>query len=151
MKISYSNPPVWDKIIEKFGIKDGDPIFATYGDCLYSPSGIEPTDDLLVHEMCHAEQQAHSEDTAKLWWQNYMYDPVWRVEQEAEAYGAQYAFLCAKYKDRNKRANILWDLAGILAGPIYGNATDRISAQKLIRAFAEHGRPPHLSTDEEVA
>ncbi len=142
MQIKFTTPPEWDLIKEKFNLTENQHILYTHGNCMYSPSKISPTDDLIRHEEVHAEQQGYSDDVAKLWWQRYIHDPVWRIEQEAEAYGAQYYFLCQKYKDRNTRARYLAQMAYAISGPVYGNATTYAEASKMIRQFARMGRPP---------
>jgi hypothetical protein len=141
MKISFATPPLWDKIKAKFPVTEDSHIWYTHGDCIYSPSKIIPPDDIIVHEMVHQEQQESNDDVANIWWQNYMHDPDFRLSQEAEAYGAQYRFWCAKVKDRNQRDKILRQIGQALAGKEYGNCVSSSEAMKLVREFSEHGRP----------
>lgn len=137
MKIINEKPPIWDNVCDAFGTNLVNILF-TYGDSLYNPSGIDPiVDHLLVHEEIHAEQQGHNEKDAALWWGKFLRDPDFRLDQEARAYGAQYAFICKTVKDKNQRYKILWDLAGILSGPLYANCSSRQGAVKLIQSFAE--------------
>jgi len=132
MLISFEKPPIYDEAVKHFAIDPKHTVF-TYGDTLYNPGGLFISEDLYVHEETHAEQQGHGEEGAKVWWDRYLTDPLFRVEQEAEAYGRQYACICQKVKDRNKRVVHLNALAHILAGPLYGKAISPTKSMKMIR------------------
>lgn len=137
MKISNEKPPIYDEANALFKLDELNmgTIF-TYGDTLYNPSKILLTQDLIAHEEMHAHQHQHDETVAKLWWKRFIEDPQFRVDQEIEAYGAQYKFLCNSQRDRNKRAVILHRLAGMLASPMYGNIITHSEAQRRIRESA---------------
>ncbi len=60
-----------------------------YGGIIYNPGGREITPDLELHESIHSRQQGSNPDA---WYSNYLTDPVFRLSQEIEAYGEQYAF-----------------------------------------------------------
>jgi hypothetical protein len=136
MIIKNEKPPIWDNACAAFKINPANTLF-TFGDTIYNPGGIDPIPaHLLVHEEVHAEQQGHNDEGAALWWGKFLRDHSFRLEQEARAYGAQYTFLCKTVKDRNQRYKILWDLAGILSGPLYANCSSRQGAVKLIQGFA---------------
>lgn len=141
MQIKLTTPPLWEQISEKFNLTPEQPIWYTHGDCIYSPSGVTPPLDIIIHEMVHAEQQEHHDDVANIWWKRCLHDPDFQIAQEAEAYGAQYRFLCERYKDRNVRDKWLRGLAEVLSGPTYGNRVNYTDARQLIKEFAEHGRP----------
>lgn len=96
------------------------------------------TPDLIVHEETHGEQQDMHPDVAKIWWERYLHDPEFRVEQEAEAYGAQYRFICRQKKDRNARTRWLNTLANALSGPMYGNVCSYAEAIEKIRTYASN-------------
>lgn len=120
MNLSNTKPPCYDEanaFFELEKLKLGT-IF-TYGDTLYNPDNLEIAQDLIVHESVHAEQQGHDDTVAKLWWQRYLADPDFRLDQEAEAYAAQYDYLCTLHKDKNARYRILLRLTKMLAGPMY--------------------------------
>lgn len=138
MKISQEKPPCYDAANELFKLEELNmgTIF-TYGDTLYNPSNVVLTQDLLVHEEIHSHQQENNDTVAKLWWQRYVTDPAFRVEQEAAAYGAQWVYLCRQSRDRNKRAQILHTLAGQFASPMYGRTVTHTTAMRLIREHAK--------------
>lgn len=130
MKISNEKPPIWEECKKVFKLVKGT-VF-TYGDTIYNPDGVEISDDLLIHEKCHAKQQEYNNTVAHIWWINYLEDSQFRLEQEVAAYAAQYRFICAKYKDRNKRDQYLGFMARILSSPLYGCPITQYGARKAI-------------------
>lgn len=140
MKVSYEQPPVWDQANKLFKLEELKigAVF-TYGDTIYNPSSIALTPELIRHEETHMEQQQANSDVAKAWWKRYIQDPQFRLEQEAEAYAAQYKLFCQIHKDRNKQARYLYQIAGLLASPMYGNIVTRTEAQSMIKEFVEGG------------
>ena len=134
MKILNEKPPVWDAANQLFKLDELNlyTVF-TYGDTLYNPSGIAIPADLMVHEQIHMRQQQGNETVAKLWWERYLTDPDWRIQQEIEAYHAQYQYLETTTKDRNKRASYLWRLAAMLAGQMYGRTISHREAMQRIK------------------
>jgi len=140
MIISNEKPPIWDEANKLFKLEELKlgTIFA-YGDTLYNPFDQPLTQDLIVHEMRHAEQQGHDRTIAGLWWKRYLADLAFRLSQEVEAYGEQYRYFCTIRKDRNEQNRILIRLGDMLAGPMYGNMVDPSEARRLIRihSFSE--------------
>lgn len=136
MKISLSKPPVYDECLREFPtIEDDRPVFS-YGDTLYNPFNIAVPDHLTAHEERHAEQQGHDDSVAAIWWKRYLADPVFRTEQEVEAYGAQYRFICGRVKDKNARYRSLHIMAQKLSGPMYGGCVSYTDAMRRIREAA---------------
>lgn len=111
--------------------------FFTYGDTIYNPGGMNLPDHIIEHEEVHCDQQAAYAGGVDGWWSRYLLDPLFRVQQEAEAYGMQYRYMCAHQKDRNARTRILLDLAGFLSGPMYGRTINRQAAADLIKKHAK--------------
>lgn len=134
MKVLNENPPNLDKIIAA-GMNPNVPrtVF-TYGDILYNPGGLYIPEHLLVHEETHTRQQGNDPDA---WWDRYIKDPEFRLQQEAKAYGRQYAYL-ARGRDfgLGGREVILKKLARILSSQTYGNLIDFKEAKKLIQRKA---------------
>lgn len=134
MKIAIAKPPIWDDAAKVFDLTKGK-VF-TYGDTLYNPDGIEIPDHLLKHEETHAEQHDHNETVASLWWQRYLAEPLFRAEQEAEAYGRQYRHICNTVRDRNARFRWLYMFADALSGPLYGKCISHREAVTKIREYS---------------
>lgn len=130
-------PPIFDQAAKIFGVTEKDVIFYSWGDKIYSPSGRMPSDDILIHEGTHAEQQRHGSEGAAEWWRHYMADAEWRIGQEAEAFGEQLKWLRRRYRDRNAVARIVHQMASSLSGRMYGSAISHAAAAVLIRAYAD--------------
>lgn len=138
MKVSFEKPPVYDEANKIFKLEEnGIGAVFTYGDTCYNPFGVPLTAELIRHEETHMEQQEGHPDVAAVWWKRFVQDPQFRVDQEAEAYGAQYKLYCQQHKDRNSRAKYLWQIATLLAGPMYGNVIKHAEAMALIKQYAE--------------
>jgi hypothetical protein len=131
---NHEFPPNIADIEKEFGSLKEKPIVFTYNDTIYNPIGFQIPADLLVHESTHAEQQ---DGDAETWWTHYLADKDWRIEQEAEAYGNQYRFICRTVKDRNARDKNLRIMAGFLSGPMYGSVINLQEAMKRIRMYSE--------------
>lgn len=132
MKIIHAVPPIYDAIVNA-GMHPHAHVLYTYGDALYIPSGIEPSAEVMAHEKWHSHQQLNVEGGPDAWWERYLDDPYFRMQQEAEAYAVQYNAFCNKVKDRNQQARYMFAIAAQLSGPLYGNIISQSSAMKLIR------------------
>lgn len=127
MKEKNIFPPNFKEISEVFDIK-GRALVFTYGDYIYNPYSFSLSEDLIVHETVHSEQQKRlcgpSEPASKgaeLWWGLYIQDRKFRYEQELEAYRKQYAFVKSRVGDRNQVAKFLHEIACDFSSGIYGH------------------------------
>lgn len=113
MKTSPDFPPNYEEILKVFDLKGTKPVFC-YGDSVYGVQ--EPLPDyLMIHEETHMVQQIDP----KAWWDQYLKDPAFRLEQELEAYQAEYRYLV---KMNNPQKELLLEsMAWDLCGPMYGN------------------------------
>lgn len=122
----------------------------TYGDTIYNPSGRTIPDDQVHHEEVHQRQQGSDPEA---WWSKYLMDPKFRLSQEVEAYGNQYAF-ALKYISRaaadvgkeGKRlaagkgklvAYAKESMSRALSSEAYGSMVSFSEAESLIRRFAK--------------
>jgi hypothetical protein len=92
------------------------PIF-TYGDRIFNPSGSGIDPELYAHESVHSERQGRHPNP---WWERYLSDPAFRLEEEMLGHVAEYLTYCTTHLDRNKRTMALHRIALRLAGPLYG-------------------------------
>lgn len=134
VKIINERPPIWDQAHEVFEIED-DKTFYTYGDAIYNPAGIKIPDHVIEHEKVHMGQQERI-GGPEIWWHKYLNDPTFRLEQELEAYGRQYQFICAYVSDRNVRAKYMWELTKALASPMYKVEITMAEANERIQRIA---------------
>jgi hypothetical protein len=130
VEIIVAFPPNYSEIANKFQVTPRT-IYA-YGDKIYNPSGMRISGDLMAHEKVHSKQQAAFGSVEK-WWAKYLSDEVFVLNQESEAYGRQYAYLCSQNPNRNLQFEILKALALLLAGPMYGFVIGVEAAMTLIR------------------
>lgn len=129
MKVVYTFPPNYDEICRRIpGVKMRQNVIFTYGDTIYNPGRGQIPDHLLAHEEVHSIEQKIMGVTE--WWDNYLKNPEFRLQEELQAYRAQYRVL-ARYS-RNIRKAILFKISADLAGPIYGRIISKDEARKLI-------------------
>jgi len=135
MKQKKEYPPNYQEIVDTFGVPPTHVIYC-YGDTIYNPSGKEITPDLEIHEDTHRKQQGTAPD---LWWNKYLADPQFRLDQEIEAYGEQYIFACKLIDEIHGGAKMKkWALESMttaLSGSIYGGIIDYSKAETAIRKY----------------
>lgn len=132
MKIINELPPIYDQILAA-GMKPSPTTVFAYEDAIYNPSGGEIPDDIKAHEAVHLKQQEEA-GGADLWWERYMSEPYFRLEQEADAYATQYVFVRKFYPmDRNRLALVMIQFSKALSGPMYGNMISQATAERMIR------------------
>ncbi len=129
MKVVNAYPPNIEEIRRSFNI-EGKSVVFTYGDTLYAPNSSEISPDLMVHEETHAEQQSHI--GTYVWWDRYITNPAFRLDQELEAYRNQYQWAVENLTRHYRRA-LLKRIAEDLSSDLYGNVIDTEEAIKLIK------------------
>ena len=136
MQIKNERPPIWARAKKVFDFDDKKTVF-TYGDTLYNPSGGNLSNDVVLHESVHSRQQAALNhwywSGARAWWNRYIKDPQFRVEQEIEAYQMQYQFLLQSGMNREALAKRLSDMAYSMSSKMYGNIIGYAEAIRRIR------------------
>jgi hypothetical protein len=134
MKISNERPPLFEAILAAFpGAEAMKPVFC-YGDIIYNPFGTRVGLDLIEHEKVHSYQQGAD---PKKWWIQYINDPEFRLTQEIEAYGTQYAFIKQNVKDREAVYWALTQISKALASEMYGISITPSKAQALVLDYAK--------------
>lgn len=136
-----------------------------YGDKIYNPSGKDVPIDVQYHEYIHSQQQAAHDAGVNGWWTEYLIDPNFRLQQEVEAYGHQYAYAKEKLiaADEETRAkgrrdvalgiggnkhlgggvnnilkDILYSMASALSGPEYGSLISYGAAESAIKKYGNN-------------
>lgn len=127
IKYSKEIPDIYYVCKDKFGVNWDDNIIFTYGDTIYCKTDIP--EDLKVHEATHIRQQKSG---AKEWWDRYLNDNAFRLDQEVEAYKNQYNYLKIVIKDRNKLFLHKHRIAKDLSSYIYGNIISYSDALALL-------------------
>lgn len=108
MKISKEKPACFEKLQKAFGINWEKGIIITYGDTVYTSNPRNLTPDLIIHEEVHIRQQARMNDGKDSmfkdeWVDRFISDPVFRLEQEIEAYRAQLGYIQQNYNRKLRR------------------------------------------------
>lgn len=134
VKILNEKPPEWIwKEAEKCFAFDPHHTIFTFGNSIFNPGGHTLSPDIIHHELVHVRQQKGSSKDATLWWKKYFKDTTFRLEQEIEAYSAQYRFFCKYKKDRNLQSKFLMIVASHLSSPMYGDIISLQEAMKKIK------------------
>lgn len=129
-KVIYSKeiPDIYYVCNKQFGVEWDNEVIFTYGDTVYCK--VDLSDDMKAHEETHVRQQAIM--GAKAWWDRYLVDPAFRLEQELEAYKNQLIYAKAVIKDRNRlfryRHQVLMDISSSM----YGNMITYTQAMNLL-------------------
>lgn len=126
-EIIVGKPPNFDKIKETFTLS-GNEIFAWDG-IIYSPDKNIPR-WLIEHEKVHFKQQ---DGEPEKWWNKYLVDSEFRLEQEIPAHQVEFKWYCKEVKDRNRRFGKKLELAKRLASDMYGNMTTIHEAMKHLK------------------
>lgn len=130
MKIVHDYPPNYERIIEYFDVAGIPTVIFAYGDTIYSPLEQNLPDHILIHEETHERQQA--EIGPEAWWDRYLTDARFRLEQELEAYRTQYNFVRERYNRAFSR-RVLKQIIKDLSGRMYGYLVTEEHAKELIR------------------
>lgn len=135
MKVIHSYPPNYEQIIQAIpDVKNTPTIIFAYGDTLYIPSGATIDDHYMVHEEAHGAEQLQM--GVDVWWEHYLAEPRFRLEQELIAYRAQYKDLEANYPRHIRKATLV-KISKDLSGAMYGKIVDKNKARQLITGKEE--------------
>ena len=146
METKNTFPPNWNKIKSAFPNAEAEQAVFCYGSVLHNPFNAQITRDLEIHEAVHSRQQDKDPEG---WWDKYISDPSFRVEQEIQAYGLQmYHLKTTKVLKQDEKGRtvemyipsrvISWYLdkiAETLSGPLYNHAIDYHKAHSRVRHF----------------
>lgn len=147
MKIVHAFPPNF-ALIKAALPNANEHVTYCYGDTIYRPDGQELPPDIEFHESIHSEQQGGEPD---MWYAKYLTDPHFRLQQEIEAYGKQFAYAKQHIEmmadqaagegrrllagKNNLIRHALERMATALSGPEYGNLIEYAKAEATIRRY----------------
>ena len=124
------HPPMFRKINQSFDVR-GKPVIFCWGDTIYNPTGMKIAPQLRVHEAVHSTQQGNDPET---WWNHYIADPAFRLEQEIPAHRAEYRCVLGSGLNDGPVLEMLDRIAERLSSPLYGSLIDYEEARRLIAA-----------------
>ena len=138
LKIKEEYPPNIDKIRNELAT-DADTLFC-YFPYLYAPflKNREIPKDLLIHEEVHAERQEEY-TSPEIWWYRYLYDQEFRLEEELEAYTAQYSWV-KKLVNAKAAKQCLEEVSEHLASNLYNLGITKYQAETLIRKHEKRNK-----------
>lgn len=132
MTLLEGYPPNIAKIEAVFGdVVWAKGVVFAYGDAVYNPGGVELDEPLRAHEQVHCEQQS-TWSSPEAWWDLYLANPSFRLDQEMTAHRAEYQAFCRITRSREYRATRLRQIAGRLSGPLYGKLITYDEAKRAI-------------------
>lgn len=129
VNILDTKPPVFEQCEAQFGINWDNTTFAYYPD-IHTKSPLFLTDDVIQHEYIHLQRQKVI--GTEIWWEKYLADKEFRLEEELLAYRRQYNFLKGKM-DRNGLYRLVWGWSYTLASPFYGDLIEAKMAYNKIK------------------
>jgi hypothetical protein len=129
-EIKNTYPPNIDVLKAYFPITENQ-LFA-YNGIIYNPSGKPIESHLRLHEETHINQQKAISN----WWNKYIEDSNFRLEQEIQAFAVQYAYGKKVYLSKTSD-EMLDDFATNLSSPLYGNIIEKEKAKTAIRLKAK--------------
>jgi len=136
MRILQERPPNFEAVLRRFPCADKLGVLFAWGDVLYVPDGGDPGHELLAHELEHGRRQLAMGVAS--WWERYLVDRRFLLDEELAAHRAEYAKFCEAYT--RGRARFLTFIAQRLSGPLYGHPVAFDEACRLITA-APGGAP----------
>lgn len=109
MKVVFENPPNIGRIRQFLNPPKG--VVYAYNPSIYNPDSIDMWPDLEEHEKVHFKQQGNDPD---FWWERYLQDPQFRLEQEVEAYAHQLNYFKEKGANNKELKDLLFEFAKAL-------------------------------------
>ena len=127
-------PPdgIYERAQVKWGVDFKNTIF-TVGNKIHHSREHTLTPDVLQHEIVHVKQQQAYPGGWQAWWERYFEDPIFRLDQETEAYKVQCQVAKDFFKDKNQFARYLVEVAWFLCGDMYGGLLSHSEALELIK------------------
>ncbi len=129
MNIVRGTPPNFREIVAVFPAAKREGVIFTWGDTVYVNGVPELNPQLKAHEAIHKQQQERMGGPQQ-WWDRYLIDPPFRLEEELAAHRAEYRTL--KHIDRNQAARALDFIAERLSSPLYGGMISKQDARRAI-------------------
>lgn len=128
-RLTTAYPPdhIYKECVRRFGVSFEKGTVFTYYPNIHAYKA-DMSDDLYIHELTHIAQQ--KEIGVEVWWEKYLSDEQFRLEQEIEAYQNQWVFARENYH-RAYRKMLRKHIIDNLSGKMYGNIISKQEAEKL--------------------
>ena len=129
--IVSGRPPNFNKIISVFPAGSKSNTIFAYSPFIYVSGKPKLSPALNVHENVHISRQESYTGGAEAWWDRYLVDKNFRLEEELLAHCAEYEYLI-QFGSRDERRSALKNVAARLSGPLYNLGLSPKHAAKLI-------------------
>ena len=131
MTIIFKKPPehIYQACVKQFGVSFDDGIIFAYNRHIYTKYPMP--DYKEVHENTHLLQQTLI-GSADVWWEKYLEDKEFRLEQEIQAYKAEMRYVKEYIKNREIVAQIRHQNAIDLSSEIYGKIISYTEAHRIL-------------------
>ena len=132
VKVSYHLPPPnFEAVRARFPLANRRGVYFCFGDTVYVPwpSGRELDAGNLVHEGVHSERQGADPFG---WWDRYLTDREFRLEEERLAYRAELLFRGQPPCSRPLRRQWVKRISHMLASPLYDLGITVARAKELL-------------------
>lgn len=129
--ISTEKPPIYPRLAEKFGEDIWDRgVVITYGEKIHCKSGnVAPS--IIEHEQVHIRQQREYPGGPEAWWNRYLEDPAFRLQEELAGHRAQANYVIMYCPNPKKRLHALTHIRRSISSN-YGGIITYQEACKLI-------------------
>lgn len=133
--IATEKPAIYDRLKERFKTIDWDKGLAiVFGNKIYTKYKLP--NHVLAHELVHVRQQYDFIGGPTAWWDEYLTNDKFRLEQEVEAYATQVRYIKEHTEESSRgwRRHMIGELAADLSGSMYGNLLSFKQAKDLINS-----------------
>jgi len=131
--IIHARPPNFSHIALAFPFADRPGVIFSWGEDIFNPSGVEIPGELLAHERAHGQRQLAPGMNPYFWWERYIEDPKFRLEEELAGHKAEYAAFKSHEHNARKRERMLGHIAEKFSSPLYGSMITQPHARRLLR------------------
>lgn len=127
-------PPNIDAIAKVFPLaRRKQTIVFAYEDAIFNPWSIDLPIWIRMHEGEHgARQMGHPEE----WWERYLTDKQFRLQEELFAHAAELKSRSEALPSRQQRRAALADIAGKISGALYDNMINDRTARVMLKSMA---------------
>lgn len=131
MQVVAGYPPNFAAIAQVLPLAKRHGVIFTYGERVYTGDS-EPvvSPALKAHEAVHSQRQ--TEIGVEKWWERYLAEDAFRLEEELLAHRAEYRAFKGWTKDRNQVAQALHQIATRLSSGLYGTMLTYQQARRFI-------------------
>lgn len=129
IEVVDARPPNFEDIVAVFPQASDPGVIFAYDGRIYAPGAKRVSPEIQEHESVHIARQAGA---AKTWWDRYLADATFRLEEELEAHRVEYCGYCRRHSNRVKQGTALLHIATKLSSPLYGSLVSVAEAKTAI-------------------